>query len=342
MRAFLRWWGGSLAQLVPPALRRMFRPCRAELRAHIEDELMLEHRHGRQTRALGSLALLAPGERERLAQQIRRGRLDAGLTLPGAMIGQQTIRLPAAAARELDRVLGFEIDRLTPFQRDEIYFAGRITDTDRAQGTIGVELAYAPRAQVDPYLTQLREAGLAPAWASPDAEDGTRRLNLLPHRPSRRWTPGRVLAACLLLTVLGLAGALWLRAEGVRAERIASLEAEIAGLRRDLLAEAGDAPSPTAQAAAAAYEAKTAAVPVILLLADLTDLLPDGTALATLEYDEDLLRLSGESDDPARLIGIFEAAEGFQDPAFDAPITRDGAGGRSTFLLSVRVRGVAP
>lgn len=338
LESFLQWWARALVRPIPMPLRRLFSPQTPVLRVTLRGTLMLERRHGRRARALGPLEALAPADRARLETKVRRRRLSVSLALPETMIGTQRIQLPAGAAGELEHVLGFEIDRLTPFERHEIYFAGRVAATDRVRESIDVDIAFTPRDRVEPYISRLRDAGLAPSWMGLETTPDDRQpLNLLPVQTRRRGTMGQFLTFALSCAVLALAGTIWFEADARRNERVATLELELGDLRRDLLSRTAEDASAIELAARAAHDLKAAATPMVAVLAELTDLIPDGTALASLDVSDDLLQISGQSDDPTALIQLFEDSEGFADPSFVSSITRDGSDGKARFLLQVRI-----
>lgn len=344
--SFLRWWGRSLARLVPIGLRRALAGRRARLVAIAGPEIELRQVSGGRFADAGTLDTLGARERVRLARLAKRGRLDVALMLPDHMLGRRQVELPAAAEADLQKVLGFEIDRLTPFQQSELYYAGEIVARDRERGTVEVAVTYAPKASVSDSLDRLEQAGFAATClgAADEAQDDSAlpSPNLMPAPPSRTWTTGRTLASILCLAAIGLGAGLWWQAMNAREAKIATLETELADLRRSLLQSQMDALPPGAEAALAAHDIKTGAMPMIGLLDRLTDMIPDGTSIAVLEFGEGRIRLTGDSDDPAGLVGLFEEAPDFADPSFEAPITRDGSDGRARFLLSLRSTGLAP
>ena len=88
--------------------------------------------------------------------------------------------LPLAAERDLARVLGYEMDRLTPFRADEVFFSAAIAGRDRARGQLRARLFLVPRAAVAPLLALLREAGAPPPEL--EATDETGALRPIPLR----------------------------------------------------------------------------------------------------------------------------------------------------------------
>ena len=57
--------------------------------------------------------------------------------------------MPAATEENLAQVLSFEMDRLTPFRADEVYFDHRVVGRDAAAATLAVLVAVARRDIVD-------------------------------------------------------------------------------------------------------------------------------------------------------------------------------------------------
>ena len=62
---------------------------------------------------------------------------------------RRLIDLPLAAKADLAELLYYEIDRLTPFNADDIYFSWRVIETDKAKQQIKVELVTIPRNTID-------------------------------------------------------------------------------------------------------------------------------------------------------------------------------------------------
>src|SRR5262249_39003471 len=76
---------------------------------------------------------------------------------------KKRIVLPAAAQSDLDEVLGFEIDRETPFDRNEVYWTYSIDRLASNPAQLAVDLVVVPRFSIDTVLNAARAANLAPA-----------------------------------------------------------------------------------------------------------------------------------------------------------------------------------
>ena len=82
---------------------------------------------------------------------------------PGQVLCRE-VMLPLAAARDLQAVLGFEMDRLTPFAADEVFWGVSGKTPDRARDKLRLRLAIVPRAQVAALLRPAGAPDLVPSF----------------------------------------------------------------------------------------------------------------------------------------------------------------------------------
>src|SRR5262249_14555290 len=143
----------------------------------------------------------------------RRAVSRAVLRLPADRALRLSLSLPAAAQRNLAQVIAFEIDRRTPFNRDEVYWAHRVTELDRAKKRMRVELVVVLRTVAAAALRTAAALGIAVARAEvASAETATFVLDRSLSSRGRR-APGAatVVSASLMgLAVLLAAAALLL------------------------------------------------------------------------------------------------------------------------------------
>src|SRR6202044_2503244 len=59
------------------------------------------------------------------------------------------LTLPSAARRDLKSLLGFEIDRETPFEQGEVYWNYVAGPTDKSRGKFELDLLIVPRSHAD-------------------------------------------------------------------------------------------------------------------------------------------------------------------------------------------------
>lgn len=343
LAAFLRWWLGELAGLVPRALRRPFMGRR--------EAVILEPLNGPDSQG-GSLYLRRGGKVETLGSfgegvaalpaKARRGRRSVTLALPRGRAVTHRINLPLAAEENLREVIGFEMDRLTPFQREEVYYDQRVLERDAAQQQLEVELTLSPRATVDGYLEQAGKLGLMPqrvdvATAEPGQPSG---LDLL-QKSSRRGPGGfaRAVTVLLLLAAVLLGGAgIWIPLD--RKARLAErLQQEVAEARVNAAAarKLEDEVAARQERVLYVHQLRRGTPTSSAVLDRVTALLPDDTWLYQLRLNEDKVEISGYAPNSSSLIQLFEEAEGFAEPRFRAPVTQDPKLGVDRFSLQLKV-----
>ena len=342
VREFFAWWFGRLTELLPQGLRRsaltavdamVIKPI-GPLSRGIEAVSVSLRRNGRET-PLGRFGLGATN----LAELPRVAGRTTVLRLDGPDVLGKTVTLPLAAERELDQVLGFEMDRETPFKAEEIYWNHRIEKVDRQSGRLTVRLVVVPKSNLAPLLTALGQSEIRPrrveVAGGPDAGaylpldgDGGRA-----HHPSNRlmWSA----AACCV--ILGLAAVVipFIRQELA----LASLERQIA-VGRTAAAEADSLRQEVERLASSAdfvdSERDKAGRPLVVLVAA-TRVLPDDTYLTEMELQKRKVTLSGRSAAAARLIGPLAADGTFRNPGFAAPVTRVEALHTELFTINAEV-----
>jgi general secretion pathway protein L len=264
------------------------------------------------------------------------------LALPRAEIVTRPTQLPLAAEENLREVVGFEMDRLTPFSRDEVYYACRVTGRDARAGRLHIDVLLAPRRKVDALLADLRGRGLRVAAVDVASATPGRPLgvNLLPQAarpaPSRlgRAVAGVLTAAAVVLLVVALQVPLQRKADYAAAlsERVAAERARVAVLQR-LREEIAGLKSPDASL----QDLKRESALTLTLLDQVTRLLPDDAWLNQLTLNGDRLDLAGFSPSSSKLITTFEESPQFSETVFRAPVTQDPRLGLERFSLSMRV-----
>ena len=137
-----RYWRGSL-------LQQGWRLWLTELRACVPAWLALhEPPEQRWHWPLSEPVASAPGNARHV------------LVLAADAVLLQTIHLPVAAARNLSAVVGYELDRYTPFEADRLYFVAR--QERRTPTQLQVTLVAILRERLDQILSDCAALGLQP------------------------------------------------------------------------------------------------------------------------------------------------------------------------------------
>ena len=333
---FFSWWAGQLADLARHGLRpHADAPAAArepdallvvplgELPDGVAGVELVQRRRG-VTIPLGRFALEGAAPED----AARRGPVVLSLAAVPALappVLTREVALPLAAEQGLRTALRFEMDRLTPFRPDDVFWDCRKLRRDRARGVLLVDLAVVPKATVEPLLAALRRAGLAPAALEGRLPDGRLRRIPLGQADSDQaaraqrlvWAAG---AACAALALAVLATPVLRQSLALQdaEDQIAALRPQMAtvdALRRRLAGDVG------AAAAARAHAGDT-----LVALATLTDLLPDDTFLSMLSLQHGRLRVEGQSAAATRLIGALAEEPHIRNPGFAAPVLRSDTG----------------
>lgn len=334
LRDFVLWWARQLRALAPPRLLPNIDRADALLvdaqpvDAQSGLVALTLRRRGRETH-LGQFPLTGNSPPVTLRRRLRRVIVRLR---PGALL-ERTVVLPLAAEHNLERVLGFEIDRLTPFAARNVVWQGAVERRDRAQGRVTVRLSLVPRAELLPTLDMLARTGITPTCLEATARDGSRRRIALGATSTRRagfrlhaiaGSAVAALAAAAVVTPFvtqSLARDATERAIAMLAPGVARVEA----LRKQMADGAAGVD------ALAAEHARTG--DVLMVLAAVTRLLPDDTVLTEFSLHQGKLGISGQSPAAAQLIPALAADRTFRNPTFAAPVTRTADGHTDQFVI---------
>ncbi|MBN2978948.1 PilN domain-containing protein [Pseudomonas lactucae] len=257
------------------------------------------------------------------------------LLAPDAVLAQ-TLQLPVAAARNLSTVVGYELDRFTPFEAAQLYFVAR--QERRTASQVQVTLVAILRERLDQILSDCAALGLQPHAV--DVADGAGRpmgIDLLPVplRPRQRpagkglqrslpWLCGALLIAAMLLWLDDRQRVLDAMRHSVRVQK--AEVAEIQALRQQLLNTRG--------AAQYLIRRKMAQPPLAALLNELTVCLPPDTWIDQLEVSDGAeVSFSGQSAKASALITRIKSCHSLENAQFEGVIQPDAHTGKDQFSL---------
>jgi general secretion pathway protein L len=307
-----------------------------------EDGAELVHRGGNRAERLARLDLdPARREAERAALAALPARLRKGgtaISLPAAAALRTEISLPLAAEANLAEVVGFELDRRTPFRNSEVYRSQRVLRRDAVGKRLTVQLTVVPRALVDEIMTAAAGIGLASDCVEVAGEPPSG--NLLPaeaRRLSARLP--RLALGGLGLAAASLAVAAVLiplqqaheSAAGVAAALAESRKAaeESLKLQKEIDAEIQEGGFLDAR--------KRQAPSASEILFTLTHLLPNDTYLSEFELASGEVRVTGFAASASTVLGLVDQSPRFGNAAFRSPVVQDQRDQREEFNIAARV-----
>jgi general secretion pathway protein L len=258
---------------------------------------------------------------------------------------RRQLQLPLAAEAKLHEVLGFEIDRQTPFNLDQVYFEHRIIERLPQTKQCQVELIVVTKAFLEKQLQTL--GPIASRISSVDVYTDKKQLlniNLLPghlrakQSNQQRWQ--RWFFALGAVALLAIAMSLMLHnrqnalAEWTDKVEKAKVQARHANAIRQQLQRTSDAD-------VFLKNFRSSQPTMLALLNDLTQRIPDDTALDKISVNEGRLVLVGQSKQAAALVGQLQDSKLLQAPALAGAVQPDSRTGRDRFTLTATVANTA-
>lgn len=352
LAAFWRWWSGELVQVMPRGFASLGGAARVpHLALQDGDVVLVEPRLAQPQDARVALEGLDPARRrsavrallERAGESRSRARLCLGRR--DALVRKVT--MPAATEENLAQVLAFEMDRLTPFRPEEVYFDHRVVSRDAAAGTVLVQLAVARRDAVDSAVAALRELGVSvQGVAVTDEAPGASGLDLLPseQRGDRETSRERMVKIVLALAVAGLFVAALVLPAWLKRERVVAILPAMGKAQSE--AKATDALSQELERQVADYNfllaKKHGTPPALAYIEEVSRLLPDNTWVQQMDLKTTgktrEVQITGETPSSSRLIEIFEQSSLLRNATTRGTVTRGSQPGTERFMIAAEAR----
>lgn len=347
MRGFLAWWARSLLAWLPRRWRRVLGMDRGRLLLQPDGDtlqLRLEDADGvrdlarlpADDPAAGSattnlLALLAPGSHD----------LPRWLLLPASVALRRRMSLPAAAAERLRAVVGFEIDRQTPFGADAVAYDARLLGRREGDATIDAELVAVPRTALQSADAVLGDLAGSLAGIDVLGADGVPlQVNLLDPAqrrsqadPMRRWN-----LVLMVVAVVAFAALLWQTLNNRRAaadafEQVATQRAQQA---RGVSAQRAELVG-MVEGQAFLDRTRAGRPTTVEVIDELSRRLPDSTYLEKLAIESGRITLIGRSSEASALLGRLEGSPLWRSPALAGALQPDPRSGRDIFTLTAEL-----
>lgn len=333
---FFTWWRQQLLELVPEALRR---GAGADSNALVVEAsgnglLTISRRRRGVEGKLAQARLDEPGLLALRSQLEGRPRGEpVVLRLPPAMVLERPVTLPLAAERETERVLGYEMERLTPFTADEVYWGSTVEARDKTHGRLLLRLTFVLRTQVQDLLDALAHCGGAASLMEGATDQGPRTIRLAHNATNDgpTWLSPRVASALLAGGLALVLLSPFVRQSLDLAEAESALDnlqprMHVVDQLRQRIAGAGAGGDVVAAETKRLGDALEA-------LAAVTDILKNDSYLTEYAMRERKITLSGLSSSAPKLISALSSDERVKNPAFTAPVTRQEAGHLDVFAI---------
>ena len=351
LRRLWKWWSGEILYFVPAGIRKAFDHQEQVLLVTVHDrEMAVELVHGKERQQLDKirfdgLSAVDP-ETARSDRPLAYPEADAVVVeLSSAQAVHRQVSLPFGTEDRIAEVLGYEMDRLTPFLKDDVYFHYRVTGRDAGRRVINIDLVVALRKTVDDILARLKERRIIPTkvtlrGGAGSSERTVSSVNLLPRDRRAATASKRTLLPTALTALAALLAAVAIAYPLVHQKiQLISLDDEISNVSQAAIA-AEQTRDEIAEAVRQGgfFADKWMKMPTkIRLLNELTRIVPDDTWLARVQILGTTVRIHGESEGASSLIGLIEASELLRDVRFSSPVTKNPRTSNDRFVIEAQV-----
>ncbi len=283
-------------------------------------------------------------------------RAGISLVIPPDWAVIRTVQLPGTVKDNIRDVVGYELDRLTPFTPEDAYYDYRILD--EKDGKLDLLIVAAKKDRVGPYLDALKEEGSPVDTVTVDVRgltegrDAAHTLTeyLSPDKTGinllKRRTPGRARPPLAMTGILcALLLAVWVpytvlpiqreerrlaeieRQISIRKEEVRKVEA----LRREVKEMTDDL--------ARISEFKESRPSAMVILKELTTVLPNTVWTTRVRVLETAVDLEGYAASASEVLPKLEESKCFRKVEFSSPTTRDLRMNAERFVIKADIEG---
>jgi general secretion pathway protein L len=262
----------------------------------------------------------------------------AELALQPSCFVFRPLELPKRAGEFLEGIIRSQIDRLTPWNAGEAIYHWT-PPTDAANDRIVLTIVATARAMVAPLVQAVADLGASSVVVSTLAP-GAEAAPVTVYKQQARGAVelGRIRTTLLaVFVVTGLAAAASMTAHGLVAdhydEQMQQIQHRIAERRATIRAgQSGDSGT-------ALLEKRKQTTPSsVMVIEELSAVLPDNTYATELRIEGDKLQVVGITQDAPSLIQIMEQSPGFTRATFFAPTTRAANDPGERFHIEAHIR----
>ncbi len=345
---FFKWWAEQLSFLLPASFREAVKG-KGFLVIEINGEhAQLSYINNEQQKLLGEFEVNALAKEE--LQSIIESDTDYQdlkivLRVPEHLSVKQDIFLPAATEANLRQVMGYELDKYTPFTKEQVYFDIIKLGSAKNKALLHIVLILVKKSSLDEMYQHCLILGVKPSFADTAArpvvsgESGSQ-YNLLPKdlcqkankMPLFIMLGSMLLSLVLFIMLLALplntatGGLETLKRHGQKQARKAlAIEDSKKGIDSLLLATQK------------LIDKKNSVPAMIDVIETVSEVLDDDTWVSQFRYVNKTLQLTGQSASASNLIASLEKQAIFHNVKFISPVTKDTRTGLERFKISTEV-----
>lgn len=308
--AFFQWWFSTLLSVLPARYR--LRDDKAMLSLS-KNELSLEN--------TGTRCVIGDrdGVLKFLEKVVDAGYNNLSLTVSDDYCFSTEFVIPLAALDDVDNIIRYEFDKLTPFDCDAVFYSHSVQAIDKEGQQTTICLLAVKKVIFQALLDEAKRQGLAVVGLHAKGRD---QINLLPREQQNRTKPRLALLVYMLaVAVLSVAMVLPLWQKHVLTDQLSKQQQQLGKVLK-LESKAFHAAQAQTQQLDNLWAFKQASVNNISLLNELSIQLPSDTFLHRLQRKANKLSLNGESASASQLIEVLEASRYLSSVRFSSAVTQ--------------------
>ena len=344
IKGFLAWWSEGLLMTLPERWAAGLRHVSDIVTVETQDHLLVFKLYDGAERRLCEERVINPDNKSEQAginqwlTQHENG-IKLILLIPRDMQLNKHLTYPLTSEKNLRAVLGYEMDRQTPFGDDQVYFDYTVTRKDRNSGKIHVNIHLILKKTLRKLLDALSFLDLKPTAATTGIDGQMAGINFIPasERQANDSSDQRFkLMALLSLILLVVALYIPLMRYGTVAEQ---LDMQIGQNRTQAMQVQAliDKKQSILRRANFLTNQNQYHIPFIQLLQELTRCLADDTWISHLVINKGEIQIRGESETAATVIRLIEQSDYFEKAEFRSPVIKSRSGIKEQFHIAARL-----
>ena len=347
IKKFFHWWKKELSFLIPNTLSQFFNDGTGFIIIQIKaDKIHFTSVNNNKTQNIAHLerneaGLLNYQQLKLDNVNLEKSKVILRLNKNEGVIKELT--LPKAVEENLSQVIAYELDRYTPFNQQQVYYAVKKIAIDNDK--IKLKLILTPKNKLDSAYETLNQWGIIPWLVDYDGmvnnlQDDYQYYNLLPEE--KRYKQNKkalIFQSSLIASIVLLFASIFILPVWFQYESGKSLENKIYKIKRKAIEvqELQNKIAVLSEKTDWLIAQKEKYPPLIEILETVSQLLKDDTSLTLLEYKNKKVHLTGESPAAATLIKILESSALFSNADFESTVTKNKTTGLERFRIIVSV-----
>ncbi|HHC74283.1 MAG TPA: hypothetical protein ENK78_04345 [Thiothrix sp.] len=346
-RIFLNWWASGLYQGLPTTLRQWFHielPRLIIIPSDDSIEVMRFEAYWYQAgkkQQLGEFSATPESNYlDLLPKRWHKKKFIIELQLASCHVLSLEKSFPESIKENIVQSVGYQIDRITPFSADKVYYTAIPIEHNKKNKMIVAEILVSPKRYVDALLNRLHNTGIEPAQVQKiSVQDSDERANLAPLTRQKGLENIKISKLPLYLLIFSLTAAL-IAPIAYKQRRVDQLDHAINDLRKDSAAQLAIRDKLFAAEEALSFlQEKRQSSPIALdVLEKISQKMPQDTWLESFELNGQTLEIRGESDQALTLIDILENAPEFSKVSFISPVALNKKTKKDKFHIKATVQ----